>query len=393
MTIHIGISERRPGVWLLRSTRLHQRQRYLTVYGTQADAEAAAAVWRDELEAHGAPAIDRSASLVSVIRGQLALANLAPGTVEYYDRIIRLYIDPTPPVSAEDRATWGGADYAFNIGRKPIGRITAQDGADLQHHLVERFAGTGHGGARSISEAMRLCIKALDYAVTLRTLKVNPWKGLQRVTPRPAHIRAPSGQRELTEVQHAADGRTGLLLRLALASGARRGELLALTWARVDLDAGTLDIAGTLYEHNGEFTVREPKSRAGRRVVTLPAAMLAELRTARAAAAEQALSFGRRLADMPVLAGDNGGWWSPATASQSARRALHRSGMPTSLHALRHSHASVLLGERISPEAVRRRLGHGAVQTTLKFYAHALVTDEGNAAAAIGEAMRIGAKP
>jgi integrase len=67
--------------------------------------------------------------------------------------------------------------------------------------------------------------------------------------------------------------------------------------------------------------------------------------------------------------------------------------MPTSLHALRHSHASVLLGERISPEAVRRRLGHGAVQTTLKFYAHALVTDEGNAAAAIGEAMRIGAKP
>jgi integrase len=391
--LHIGISEKKPGVWTLRSTRLHQRQRYLTVHGTRAEAEAAAAVWRAELEAHGPPPIDPSASLVSVIRGQLATATLAPGTVTYYDRIIRLYIDPTPPVTAEDRAAWGSADYRFAVGRKAIGRLTAQDGADFQSHLIERFAGTGHAGARSISEAMRLCIKALDYAVLLRTIKVNPWKALQRVVPREANVRVPSGRRELTAVQHAAGGRTGLLLRLALASGARRGELLALTWARVDLDAGTLDIAGTLYEDASGFSVRPPKSRAGRRVVTLPAAMIAELRTARAAAAEAALSAGTRLADTPVLPGDDGGWWSPATASQAARRALHHAGLPTSLHALRHSHASVLLSERISPEAVRRRLGHGAVGTTLRFYAHALVNDEAAAAATIGEAMRVGAKP
>jgi integrase len=380
----------KPGVWRLRSAKLHQRERYRTIYGTEADANAAVAVWRAELEQYGPPAISPSASLVSVIRGQLAVANLAPGTVAYYDRIIRLYIDPAPPVTAAERAAWGGAEYHFRIGRKPIVRITAQDGVDFQAHLIERFAGTGHAGARSIAEAMRLCSKALSYAVRLRAIPVNPWAELERVKPREAHIRVPKGRRELTAVQHAATGRTGLLLRLALASGARRGELLALTWGRVDLDGGTIDIAATLYEENGEFSLRPPKSRAGRRVVSLPPAIITELRTARAAAAEHALSSGARLADMPVMPGDNGGWWSPATASQSARRALHAAGLPTSLHALRHTNASVLLSERISPEAVRRRLGHGAVGTTLRYYAHAMVNDEPAAAAAIGEAMRIG---
>jgi integrase len=391
MAVHIGIREMKPGVWRLRSARLHQRERYRTVYGTRAEAEAAAATWRAELEQYGPPPISQSASLASVIRGQLAVANLAPGTLAYYQRIIRLYIDPAPPVTAEERAAWGGASYRFAVGRKPIGRVTAQDGADFQAHLIERFAGSGNSGARSIAEAMRLCSKALTYAVRLRTIAVNPWKELERVKPREANVRVPKGRRELTAVQHAATGRTGLLLRLALASGARRGELLALTWARVDLETGAIDIAGTLYQApDGAYSVRPPKSRAGRRVVSLPAAMVTELRSARAAAAEQALATGARLADVPVLPGDDGGWWSPMVASQAARRALHHAGLPTSLHALRHSNASVLLSERISPEAVRRRLGHGAVATTLKYYAHAMVSDEPAAAAAIGEAMRIG---
>jgi len=393
MALHISLREMKPGVWRLRSARLHQRERYRTIYGSRADAQAAATVWRAELEQYGPPPIAPSATLASVIRGQLATASLAPGTLAYYQRILRLYIEPAPPRTAAERAAWGSASYRFAVGRKAVGRITAQDGADFQAHLIERFAGTGASGARSIAEAMRLCSKALSYCVRLRTIPANPWAELERVKPREADVRVPKGRPELTAVQHAAMGRTGLLLRLALASGARRGELLALTWGRVDLDAGTIDIAGTLYEENHEFTIRPPKSRAGRRVVSLPAAILAELRTARAAAAEAALSSGARLADLPVLPGDNGGWWSPATASQSARRALHAAGIKTSLHSLRHSHASVLLSERISPEAVRRRLGHGAVGTTLKYYAHAMVNDEPAAVAAIGEAMRIGRKP
>jgi integrase len=397
MTTHLSIREMRPGSYRLRYSRSGHRDLYRTVQGDRVAADTAGALWLAELDHYTPPPITQSATLGSVIRLQLSAANLAPATLKYYHDIIRLYIDPPPPETAEARAAWGRANYRWAIGRKQLGRITAQDGQDFQQHLIERFGKTTHTtGTRSIAEAMRLCSKALQYAVSLRVIREHPWKNIERVRPRAADITVPRSSAELNAVQRAGTGehanatrlaggvgRTGLLLRLALATGARRGEILALTWGRVDLHTGKIDIRGTLYQApDGAYSVRPPKTRAGMRKVTVPPAMLTELRTL-------ALATPERRDDTPLLQDAKGGWWSPAAASQAARKALHRAGLNTSLHALRHSNASLLMSGRISPEAVRRRLGHGSVTTTLKYYAHEMAHDEPAAAAAVGLALDV----
>jgi integrase len=57
---------------------------------------------------------------------------------------------------------------------------------------------------------------------------------------------------------------------LALSSGARRGELLALNWANVDLDAGTIKIERSLEQTKAGLRFKAPKTKNGRRVVSLP---------------------------------------------------------------------------------------------------------------------------
>jgi len=396
MALHVGIYWMAQDRWRLQVNRPNRRTETKTVYGPREVAEAAAAEWRAELETHGLSDIPGSTPLVNIIRMRLPLLNLAPGTREYYERLIRLYIDRPAPKTAAERAAWSqiwpdggaGASYSFSIGRRPVSRITLQDGIDFQYHLIGMFAGRRRAGARSIEESVRLCMNALNYAVAVHAIKVNPWLRLDRVRARDPEVHVPKTAKELGKVT-GIDGRTGLMLRLALASGCRRGELLALTWARVDLDAGTLDIRASLDHRDGQFILRPTKSKAGIRSVTLPPAMVAELRSARAEAAVAALAAGKPVADLPVLA-DDGGWWTPNSASQAARRAMHAAGVPASMHGLRHAHGSLLLSDRINPEAVRRRLGHGAISTTLRHYAHAMVADEPAAAASIGRAMRAG---
>jgi integrase len=182
--------------------------------------------------------------------------------------------------------------------------------------------------------------------------------------------------------------RVGRLLRLALNSGARRNELLALTWQDIDLAAGTVTIAGSLLQRGGVICLTVTKTRAGKRTIALPPGMIAELRQARAEAGALALAAGRPIGSLPVLPDTDGvSWWSPMAATQAAKRALAAAHLPGSLHGLRHAHATALLQARVNPRAVQQRLGHANISTTLGTYAHAMPGDDDAAIAAISAAI------
>src|SRR5262249_30440014 len=92
---------------------------------------------------------------------------------------------------------------------------------------------------------------------------------------------------------------------LALATGMRRNEMLALRWRDVDLDAGRLTVEQSLEQTPAHgIRVKAPKTRKGRRTISLPASTVAELRAHWRAQQEQrlALGMGRAPADSPVLA-------------------------------------------------------------------------------------------
>jgi integrase len=203
-------------------------------------------------------------------------------------------------------------------------------------------------------------------------------------------------EREIKTVLNALRDRNAQLhtiATLALASGARRGELLGLRWKDIDLDGGKLRVERSLEQTRAGLRFKEPKSSYGRRTITLPASAIAELRGHWTTSQEQrlALGLGRSAPDDLVFYMLDGSPRRPNTLSNDWLRASKVIGRQISLHALRHTHASNLIAAGVDILTISRRLGHANPKITLAVYGH-LYTDTDARAAQAVEAMfaRIG---
>ena len=334
--------------------------RYIPVTNPQKGYPAMPPIW--PLRRRG-PALPPDITLGAYLAKYQRRTHLQPRTKAFYASLVRLHF--------------------ASLADRQVRKLTPADGANFQRFLLDYDV-----GPVTVRHCFKLARSALNEAVREGIIPANPFALLRAPKGRPADVKVP-GRGHMKAIDTAAEGRVGLLLRLALASGARRNELLALTWQHVDLTAGTIAIDGALEQLAGKIRVKPTKTRAGRRTIVLPPAMVAEVRTARIAAAEVALGAGRKVATVPVLpAADGVSWWSPMAATQAARRALDYAGVPGSLHGLRHAHATALLQARINPKAVQARMGHGSISTTLATYAHAMPGDDAAAAAAIALAIK-----
>jgi integrase len=180
------------------------------------------------------------------------------------------------------------------------------------------------------------------------------------------------------------------LITFLLGTGARRAEALALTWRDLDLDRGVATIRASLEQVSAvPLRVKEPKTQAGRRAVTLSPWLVAELRAHRLRQQEQRLSLGmgRTPDDSPVFAQWDGSWRSPNSVTQTWARLADELGFPdVTLHALRHTHVSQLIASGADVLTVSRRIGHGNPSITLSVYSH-LFGSSDQTAADITEAM------
>jgi integrase len=180
------------------------------------------------------------------------------------------------------------------------------------------------------------------------------------------------------------------IVATAIGTGMRRGELCALAWGAVDLDAATLRVERSLEEIKQGLRFKPPKTKNGRRTISLPANVLQILREHRRRQAEQRLLFGlgRPGADDLVFTVADGAPCSPDNLSRDWRRTVLALDLPRVMfHALRHSHASALIAAGLDVLTISRRLGHGSAGFTLKTYGH-LFADKADAAArAIDAAM------
>jgi integrase len=169
--------------------------------------------------------------------------------------------------------------------------------------------------------------------------------------------------------------RLGPIVSLGLATGCRLGELLALRWR--DTTGGIVNIERSLEQTKGSLRFKEPKSRHGRRKITLPASAIADLD-----------HYRRQLGmamhpDVLVFSNPDGTPIRPNAISVQWNREIRRIKRvpPVVFHSLRHTHASALIKAGIDVVSVSRRLGHSSPVITLKVYAH-LFGDEGDLCAA-----------
>ncbi len=178
-----------------------------------------------------------------------------------------------------------------------------------------------------------------------------------------------------------------------LATGMRRGELLALRWQDVDLDGAPalLRVEQSLeYTKRAGLVFKAPKTKYGRRPITLPLSTVAELRAHWKAQQERrlALGMGKAPEDSLVFATWDGKPRSPNGLTKEWTRALAGTDRPVTLHSLRHTHASTLIASGLDVLTISRRLGHGSPAITLTVYGHLFKPDD--RAAAIMEAAFAG---
>lgn len=176
----------------------------------------------------------------------------------------------------------------------------------------------------------------------------------------------------------------------AIATGCRMGELLALAWSDVSLERKALSVTKSGQHIGGQWTVTTPKTRAGRREISLPPEAVAALTLQRAMQAERRLKAGpswENVTDL-VFTGVRGQPLAGSNAAHALRHECKRLGLPAMTpHGLRHLHASLLLAQGLPVPMVSQRLGHANPGITMSIYAHAIGREDGAATRAIGRAM------
>lgn len=235
---------------------------------------------------------------------------------------------------------------------------------------------------------------ALEQAVRWTWLGENPAlhaspPSVPRRDPTPPAIEQASA---LLDAADELDADWATFLRTAAALGARRGEVCALRWPAVDLEAGTVTIHRALVLGKDGVIDREyPKNASSRRRVALDPGTVAVLATHRLRQAERALAFGTRPdADAYLFSVEVDGSrpWHPHVVSHRFERLCRRLGVTgVRLHDLCHYVATQLISAGVDVRTVAGRLGHANPNVTLSTYAAWVPARDQEAAEVIGSLL------
>jgi integrase len=263
--------------------------------------------------------------------------------------------------------------------------------------LYRECLDTGLSGS-TVQKIHHVLYKSLKQAVKWNLIPRNPADAVKAPTAssKEMHPLSASEARRLLNAAREADDRLEALYVLALHTGMRRGELLALRWQDVDLDARSpiVRVQRTLTRTNNgsRLALGEPKTKRSRRSVRLTQKGVEALKHHRARQEEEKLKLkaGGLYHDQGlVFTTETGSLINPSNLRQrSFIPLLKRPRLsPITFHDLRHTCASLLFQRKVHPKFVQELLGHASVAITLDKYSHMLPDMSGEAADAMGEVL------
>jgi integrase len=303
----------------------------------------------------GLPAFTAKQTVGTYLAGWLAGARpaLKPRTWQRYEQFVRLYAAPA-------------------LGTIPLTALTPAD-------LRELYAARLEAGASSttVHQLHAVLHRALEQAYR-DGLSARNVADLVKA-PRPAghEMQTLTPEQARSLLTTAADERLEALYVLALHTGARQGELLALRWPDVELDAGSLNVRGTMQRTKDGLRIESPKTAGSRRRVSLTRAATEALRRHRLAQNAERLKLGAAWDDNGLVFANELG--RPIEAGNLLRRSfwplLAKAGLPRiRFHDLRHTAATLMLGKGVHPKIASEMLGHSKIGITLDLYSHVTPT-------------------
>jgi integrase len=201
----------------------------------------------------------------------------------------------------------------------------------------------------------------------------------------------PFTDEEVSRLLDVAVGhRLGAFYTVAIALGLRPSEALALSWDDVDFKASTVRVRRVLDRTDGRWVFKEPKSRTSRRAVPLPAVCADALKGHRKHQIEERLLAGVEWEDWGlVFTTCFGKPLSRTVVSHQFGKLQQQAGVTHHrLYDSRHTAASLLLAQGVSPRVVMEVLGHSSFALTMDTYTHVMAPLLHDAAAAMDRALR-----
>jgi len=175
-------------------------------------------------------------------------------------------------------------------------------------------------------------------------------------------------------LQAAKDTPYYVLFHLALFTGMRRSELLALRWQDVDLILAQISVNRSLHQLNdNSYIFRSPKTSKARRTIALPPSSSLILQDHYVKCKDLSAKLDIPFNDDTLVFChiENGKPIRPNTITRAwTSTAIKAELKPIRLHDARHSHASLMLKQGIHPKIVQERLGHSSIAITLDTYSH-----------------------
>jgi len=291
-------------------------------------------------------------------------------TLEGYRRHVRVHIKPA-------------------FGHLPLASLgTQQIRAFCQRKMAPRSEG-GAGLHQTTVHNVGMTLRtALGAAVDLNYLARNP-AAVRRTIPPPANREMETW--EADECQRFLSAAKGCfyedLFHFALATGARQGEMRALRWSALDLDAGTASIKASISSGRRR---KGTKTDSGVRLLHLPPYLVQLLRDRKAARqllglAPDDLVFPNGAGNPFDTSGVRNRFMLPLTRQANVRRIR--------FHDFRHTYATLMLRAGVPIKDVSYMLGHADAAITIRIYAHAIPSTHATHAAVMGNILTGGAQP
>lgn len=320
-----------------------------------------------------------TATVGQLMERYLQIARVEPSTRQGYEGLVRNHIAPLLGDQQVGRVRGEALDSFYAELRRCRahcrgGRAIVDHRTKVEHQCdhrcrPHRCRPLGEG---TIRHAHNLLNGAFALAVRWEWVGSNPVATAVAPTMPAPNPEPPTASQAVRIVSEASkDPLWGLFVWLAMTTGARRGELCALRWNRIDFGTGVVTIRSSIAEVGGRSWEKGTKTHQQRRIVLDPQT-LALLRAFLVHSAEQAAALEISLPEDGFVFSpdpDGSSWPKPGTATQRYSRMCARLGYAMHLHQLRHYSATELISGGVDIRTVAGRLGHGGGGvTTLRVY-------------------------